>query len=227
MTVLATELGTIHVMKIKSRGLTSLLLSGAFALAVISGIALYLKPKGRVANWTGWTLGGLDKSQWEALHTNACLLLLVVACFHLYFNWKTFLSYVKRRAGGPNLKLEIALSVALLMLVAAGTVLEAPPFSVTARLGSQIKDYWEESAVSEGPVPNAEEFSIERFARSIEMPTEQLITILRREGLQFIDDQTTIRQLAADNQLSPAEVYTAITKHNSDAIRDAREYASP
>ena len=38
------------------RGFFSLLLFGSFSLLAFSGIILYVTPKGRVANWTGWTL---------------------------------------------------------------------------------------------------------------------------------------------------------------------------
>ncbi len=207
-------------MKLKARGLTSLLLAGTFALVAISGVALYVKPKGRVANWTGWTLGGLNKSQWESLHTNACLLLLIAAGFHIYLNWRTFFGYLKRSTGGIHLRLEIALTVATLAVVMGGTLLEVPPFSTTADLGDRVKKYWEESAISKGPAPHAEEFSIERFSRSIGVPTLDLVAVLRREGLQFSDAQTTISQLARDNDLTPAQIYTAITKHHSKAIRD-------
>jgi len=214
-------------MKIKTRDLTSLLLAGAFAVASVSGVALYVKPKGRVANWTGWTLAGLDKSQWEALHTNACLLLLVAAAAHLYLNWRPFFSYLKRRQGRKWLRGETVLAAILLTAVSVGTLAQLPPFSLTADWGGQIKKYWERSAASHGPAPHAEEFSIERFARSIDLSTEELIAILRQEGLRFSDKQTTIDQLARDNELTPAELYTAITKHRSDAIRNASAEQEP
>jgi hypothetical protein len=209
--------------KLKARGLTSMLLAGSFTAGSISGIALYLKPKGRVANWTGWTLGGLDKSQWEAVHTNACILLLLVAAVHLFLNWKTFASYLKRRTGGIHLKREMAVSTLLLVIVLVGTVIEVPPFSSTMEFGDQLKKQWEQSAASSAPTPHAEDFSIERFARSIELETTELVQILEKEGLAFPNTQATIADVAQRNGMTPAELYTAITKHDSQAIRRAAE----
>jgi len=45
------------------RGFTSLTLTLAFLVMLISGIVLYVTPRGRTANWTGWTMLGLEKDQ--------------------------------------------------------------------------------------------------------------------------------------------------------------------
>ena len=66
-------------MKFRTRGFVSLLLALTFLVASFSGVILYLTPRGRVANWTGWTMLGLDKHEWGAIHINACLLVLVIA----------------------------------------------------------------------------------------------------------------------------------------------------
>jgi hypothetical protein len=47
--------------KLQIKGFTSLLLAVAFLMLGFSGVILYLTPRGRVANWTGWTMLGLDQ----------------------------------------------------------------------------------------------------------------------------------------------------------------------
>ena len=85
-------------MKFKTRGFTSLLLAGTFALAVLSGLGVYLVAEGRVADWTGWRhFGRTGQIPVGNAHTNACLLLVLVAVLHLLFNWKIFLSYLRQR----------------------------------------------------------------------------------------------------------------------------------
>jgi hypothetical protein len=50
------------------RGLITLLTALAYSVMAISGVMLYLAPRGRVANWTGRSLLGLGKEPWSDLH---------------------------------------------------------------------------------------------------------------------------------------------------------------
>jgi len=52
----------------------------------VTGVVLFVTPPGRIAHWTGWTLSGLTKDQWVALHIWFSLVFLVTAAFHLYLN---------------------------------------------------------------------------------------------------------------------------------------------
>ena len=74
--------------KIKGKGLASLTLACTFVVVAVSGTALFFTPRGRTANWTGWTLGGLTKQQWEAVHLNACVFMLAIVGLHLFYNWR-------------------------------------------------------------------------------------------------------------------------------------------
>ena len=116
---------------------------------------------------------------------------------------------------------EMTVAAMVLAAVTVGTVRQWPVFTVTADLGGRIKDYWEAAADTQAPAPNAEKFTIERFARAIGLETDELVSVLRQQGLTFADTDTTIEQLARENQLTPAQVYTVITQHHRDAIRQA------
>jgi hypothetical protein len=48
-------------MRFQLRGFVSLLLTLFFLALSFSGVMLYLTPRGRVANWTGWSMLGLEK----------------------------------------------------------------------------------------------------------------------------------------------------------------------
>lgn len=207
-------------LSLKTRGLTSLTLACAFAVASVSGIVLYVKPKGVVANWTGWSLGGLSKSQWEAVHTNSCLLLLLVAIVHLVLNWRVFWSYIRTRASSWNLKREMALAGLISAGVVIGTLSEIPPFTATIMLGDRIKEYWRHRSPT-GPTPHAEELSIERFANSLELTYDELAAVLARDGLRSVGPVITIAELARENRLAPVDVYDIVTKHYPSAIREA------
>ena len=137
-------------MKFQKRGFTSLLLTLSFLVATVSGIVLYLTPRGRTANWTDWSILGLSKHDWSAIHINTCLLLLIVAAVHLFLNWVVFRSYIKKMAAkGLQLKQETILAVLLTALVTAGAYFDIPPFSTVAASRWQVKAYWDRQAAAE------------------------------------------------------------------------------
>ena len=146
-------------MKFQTRGFTSLLLTLSFLVATVSGVVLYLTPRCRTANWTDWSILGLSKHDWSAVHINTCLLLLIVAAVHLFLNWAVFRSYVKKTVGrGRQLKQETLLAVLFTVLITAGAYFDIPPFSTVAASRWRIKAYWDRQAVAEvQDVPTADD----------------------------------------------------------------------
>jgi hypothetical protein len=202
-------------MKFKTKGFTSLLLTCLFTTAAFSGVILYMTPRGRVANWTGWTMLGLDKHSWGALHINACLLFLLVAFLHLFFNIKVFWSYIRKRSSGFNLKLEMVTALVVTSLLVVGTLYEVAPLSSTIALNERIKNYWESDAPT-GPAPHAEEFTLTRFASTVGLTVDDIRTALNEEGYSVEDNTSTIGFVAEENEITPNQVFTAIKKHHPD-----------
>ena len=115
---------------LNGRGLTSFIVLFNFLIMLLSGIMLYLSPRGRVANWTGWTMWGLEKGEWEALHLTMALAMLVAAGFHSYFNWSYLVRYIKDAANrGMRSKRELGLASLVMIVLFAGTQAGIPPFS--------------------------------------------------------------------------------------------------
>jgi hypothetical protein len=203
-------------MKFRTRGFVSLLLALTFLVASFSGVILYLTPRGRVANWTGWTMLGLDKHEWGAIHINACLLVLVLAIIHLILNWGIFWRYIRNKAAGLNLKLEMAVAVLVTAVLVIGTLTQVPPFSATLALNDQIKNYWEQGAAT-GPAPHAEEFTLERFASSVGLTFDDVAEALKKEGIEVEDRTATVGAVAEKNGLVPSQILSAVTKHFPEA----------
>lgn len=195
------------------KAFVSLLLSLFFLVLGFSGLILYLTPRGRVANWTGWTMLGLEKQGWQAVHINIALLFLIVAGLHLYLNWGMFWGYIKKKASfSVNLKLEIPVAILIVGGVLVGTIEGVSPFGTLVTLNYRIKDYWEREPVT-APMPHAEELSLAQLAGKLDLPVEQVIEALKQEGITVDNDTTTIAQLAEKNHLTPSDVYAAIKKH--------------
>lgn len=204
-------------MRFQLRGFTSLLLTLSFLALSFSGVVLYLTPRGRVANWTGWTMLGLEKRGWQAVHINIALLFLIVAGLHLFLNWGLFWGYVKKKASlSLNLKIEMLVAIIIAGSVLVGTIKGIVPFGTLVILNEQIKDYWEQEPVT-APIPHAEELSIKQLAGKMGLPIEQVIAVLEQEGLAVENETMTIAQLAEKNRLTPSDVHAAIKKHFPEA----------
>ncbi|MFC1543486.1 DUF4405 domain-containing protein [Candidatus Neomarinimicrobiota bacterium] len=67
-----------------TKAFTSFAIAFAFLISSVLGIILCVVPQGRIANWTSWTLLGLEKEQWGAIHTLFVLMLLVAITLTTY-----------------------------------------------------------------------------------------------------------------------------------------------
>ncbi|MFC1534278.1 DUF4405 domain-containing protein [Thermodesulfobacteriota bacterium] len=128
----------------KWRGLATFLLSLGMLVEIVSGVVLYITPLGRYANWNNWTLWGLTKGEWGAVHTIFGYLLLIIIGLHLYFNWKVVVHFFWSKVKNTfNLKKELAVSAVVTVFIFAGTLWGIPPFSTIMDLGMDAKHSWE------------------------------------------------------------------------------------
>jgi len=182
----------------------------SFLTLAVSGIVLFVAPPGRIANWSIWTLGALSKAQWQAVHTIVALLFLVAAGFHLYFNWKVLMAYLRSKlVEGLRMKRELAAASAAAVLLLTVSIAGVPPFSTVMAFGEDLKNSWSTSA-TEPPLPHAELLSIEKLADSVKIPAEKIMENLARNGIPVESRDVTMGQLAERHHLSPQQVYQKI-----------------
>jgi len=198
------------------RGFTSLIVTLAFLVLATTGVILYVSPQGRVANWTGWTVMGLSKDQWAAVHTTASLLFLIASGFHVYFNWNALVRYVvlKQRL---HLKREMIGAAVMVTAVFAGTVIGIPPFRGIVELNDRIKAHWENRS-EQAPYPHAEASTLDDFSKRTGIPLEALLERLSRAGIR-VDDAAaqTLGELARARGLSPNEIFARISEEKMSA----------
>jgi hypothetical protein len=179
----------------------------SFLVIAASGLVLFISPPGRIANWSEWTLGGLQKSGWQAVHTVFALLFVVAAGFHIYFNWRVILNYVRRKVGeGLRRGKELAAASVVGAAILVSTIAGVPPFSTVITLGETARNSWSDPA-SEPPVPHAEEWTVAKFAETNKVPTDQAMENLRQSGLAAPGADTTLQSLATTYGVTPREVY--------------------
>ena len=193
--------------KFKFRAFTALIVLWSFIVENVTGIVLYIVPPGRIAHWTNWKLWGFTKEQWGALHTIFGYLFLIFAVIHIYYNWKAIMNYIKQKIkAGLRMRVELGISLVLIILVFVATAISLPPFSTVMDFGTKMKNSWEESR-QEPFIPHAESMNIEEFAKQIGMPMERAEKILKNNGISVRDTSSTIQDIAEDNNTSPVALY--------------------
>jgi hypothetical protein len=190
-----------------------------FTAIALSGFVLYVAPPGRVANWAVWTLGSLEKADWQAVHTIFALLFLGAAIVHVFFNWRVILAYLRMRlATGVQRRRELAVAATLSTAILVGTLAGAPPFSNVMALGEELKNGWV-APETEAPVPHAELLPLAKLADTLRVPVQDLVKNLERAGVAA-SPESTLARLAVDRGETPVKMY-AIAISGMQKLRPA------
>lgn len=141
------EVSTVEKIKgFKWRGMFTFLVVLALVVDAVSGVILYITPPGRIAHWGNWTLWGLSKGDWQAMHTVFSFLLLLGLVGHLYFNWRVLVHFFwSKLQSALNLKWELAVATLIILIVFMGTLWNVQPFKGVMTLGHDLKLSWAEA----------------------------------------------------------------------------------
>ena len=190
------------------RGLTSLLSAAGLLVMGLSGLVAYFMPHGRIAYWNDWHLIGLTKTQWGDIHILSSILFLVAMGFHLYFNWKPFLSYIKGKAAQmQGRKRELVITLAALILVVAAGIRPFPPLSWLVDLSGNLKDAWVSSPAQEPPFGHAEELKLSVLCKKVGIPLTPAVQLLQEKGFNGVDPQSRVIDIARLNRTSPMALF--------------------
>ncbi len=195
----------------------SFTLTFAFFLILLTGIILYLKPPGRIANWINWTLWGFDKHQWQALHTIFSFTFVIFSLLHLFWiNWKGFWSYmVSKKNGGFNKLKEFVISIVVVLFIGFGTHYQIPPFSYIMDYGEYLSESWDIEE-NNPPIPHAEDFSLDELdAQLEELTLGDIKKILNKNQIKFDSTQQTLEEIGINNNLTPNKLYEIITQQET------------
>lgn len=192
------------------KGMTTFIVSLSFILLTLSGIVLYASPRGRVANWTGWSVLGLEKEEWSVVHMAMALLFVIAGLVHLYYNWTVFWSYFKMRfEKGFNLKREFVAAWLVFAVFLGGTMWDVPPFAYLSAWNDQLKDHWEEVS-TEPPVAHAEEWTVVDAADALGMSADAVIARFRAKGYVASGPEQTLQSIASENGVSPNALFALL-----------------
>ena len=207
--------------------ITSLSLGFSFLIMSYTGVILYIAPHGRVSKWLDWHLFGLDKVQYEELHTTSMVTFLVFGILHIYYNWKAIVIYMRDSSKKISFtKKEFLIALILNILFVVGTLTATQPFKGFLDLGETIKDTWGEKArevtspldsktvqVSIKPPPEQlGKKTLKDLSDMGNINLEKAIKILQSKGLSEIDSSVRIREISNELELTTTEVYKLLTE---------------
>jgi len=156
----------------------------------------------------GWTMFGLSKEGWEGFHTITSVLFMVTIGLHIYMNWKIlwyyFLDKVRK---GLRLRREMALSLALSIVFAIGSIYQMQPFWKLMDWNASIKKYWERVATVP-PVTSVEGLTLKELADALKMPVDSLIILLQENEIQGLSPDAIVKDIAEQNNTTPKEIYS-------------------
>ena len=192
--------------RFRLRAFVSLLSAFGFLLLAITGIILYVTPPGRIANWTNWTLGGLNKHQWIHLHICFSAVFLIVSVLHVWLNFKALASYFASKAKSAlGLRKECILAMAIFGIVIWGALNPFIPFNFLLNLNDRIKFSWAVPQ-EQPPIPHAEVLSIQELAKQSDIEVEIVIKNLKEAGIDA-DFSDVFGDIAEQQDLSPNELF--------------------
>ncbi len=192
------------------RKFVSLMLMYSLLIMSVSGIVLYIMPHGRVAYWTGWRFLGLDKDQWDSLHTIFGFLMVIFGIWHLVLNWQSIKNYIVGKVGAL-LSREFLLASVLSAVVVVGSIVNVPPFSSFIALEEAIKNMWPKPRTMP-PAPHAELFPLSKVAVMVGLSPEKAVEILKSNGIKVSSVRKTLKDIAVENGITPARIYELFLK---------------
>ncbi|MFC1493064.1 DUF4405 domain-containing protein [candidate division KSB1 bacterium] len=197
--------------KFHTRGFTAFITLLSFIVMTISGLILFIVPKGSVASWTDWTVIGITKTGWEGIHNIFMIVFLISIGMHIFFNWRPLINYFKgKNSTAIRLKRELTLAVLLISFIAAGSVVQIQPFWSVMKLNDLVKDYWKNSSTSP-PVSDAEQFTLKELAELTQIPLSVYLSVFEEKKLLMPEGRPTFEEIAQANEKSPEQLYKIIS----------------
>jgi len=192
--------------KIVIKKIISLSLAFSFLIMSITGVILYIVPKGKVAYWADWQIFGLSKTQYSDVHITSMFLFLIVTIWHIYYNWKPLVNYLRDSTKKVTFfKKELVIALALNIAFVVGTLIGLQPFQSALDINDDIKSYWEKEYGSP-PYGHAEESSLLSFSRYMGVDVNKAIILLKAKNIKIESSAQTLLQISKNNGVSPKAI---------------------
>ncbi|PLY07115.1 MAG: hypothetical protein C0624_03770 [Desulfuromonas sp.] len=194
--------------RFKWRSFVSLVLTASALVMLVSGLVIYVMPEGRIAYWNDWRLLTLDKEQWGAIHTLTSLLFTGFAVWHLVYNWKIFLAYLRDKAGQLwEGRRELVAALLVTLVFTAGSAAGVVPFQPVMDFGKFTKSLWYRGEDVVPPFPHAELMTLKQLAGKMQLNLDGVQKVLVEQGLEGVSPDAQLKVLAQGSSRSPGQIF--------------------
>ncbi|MFO7692135.1 MAG: DUF4405 domain-containing protein [Vicinamibacterales bacterium] len=197
----------------------------SFLVSAVSGVVLFLRPEGSLARWVGWSVAGLDKKHWEAVHIVGVGAFLLVALVHVWYNRRPLVAYVRERAsatGWPGRvvapTVELLAASAVMAAIVAGTLAEWQPGAAVMALRTAMRD-GAFATVTPPPLADADRLTLAELCARESVPEPEALRNARVHGIAVPATSLSLGAIARANNRTPEAVYRALI--GRAAIRSA------
>jgi len=192
----------------------------------VSGIVLYISPPGRVAHWVNWRFLGGTKDQWVALHTILSFLFVAIGIWHLVYNWRPFIHYLKgKKSSLLHWKRESTTALLSVVLIGVLAMLDIPPLSYVSDIGELATDSWE-VAENKPVIPHAEKLTLKAYSKTAGVPLEQIVKQLTSLGYQAKETET-LEDIGKKLKISPMSLAQMFSRTPRSQDEKKREGGDP
>lgn len=200
------------------RKIVSLVMLYSMVFLAVSSVVLFIRPEGRVAYWANWSFWGLSKSQWDRLHVCVGFLFLLAGLLHIYYNWKSIVTYLKnslKEVTGVNKNNIVAIIATL--VVAITSMFDWFPSKQFMGIGEFFKER-ATKLYGTPPFGHAELATVGKVSRFLGLDKEKAFLSLKASGISFGKD-STLAEIGEANNRSPKEIFDIVLKDQKDAIK--------
>ena len=197
----------------RPRRLVTNLLLLSFLVSAASGVILFFRPEGSLARWIGWSVSGLDKKQWEAVHLTAVCTFLLVSILHISYNWRALTGYLRHSAAtlgsafrGIAPSRELLAASVVMAAVLTGTLVQWQPFAALLTLRTAMKD-GAFATVAPPPVADADRVTLAELCARAALPEPTALRNASDHGIEVPTTSMTLGDIARANDRSPEAVY--------------------
>ena len=175
-----------------------LLISGL--IEIISGIYLYTP--GYIATVIEWNFLGLTFRQWAIVHTVFGLVFVIAAVWHIVYNWKPIVRYLKGAAAkAVSYRRELFWSTLVVLFFSVTSIADWPPSGPIWDYRYTLREYW----VAWG----FRDMTLEQLAENRRVPIEKAISRLEKYGIKAEPD-SNLAELAKNSKYTAYDIYLIV-----------------
>lgn len=191
------------------RAFATILLFLSMLAVALSGVYLYTP--GFIASVINLNFLGINFRQWAILHTVFALVFVLLAAWHIVYNWRPLLNYLKGKARQAfRYRRELLLSLGIALFFSVTSAVDWPPSSTIWNYRYALRKVWVAWGFSHMTVAD--------LAKNRHVPVEVALKRLKKYGLKA-EAATNLAELASASKYTAYDLYLIVSGRKPESSR--------